>query len=334
LELKTAAAKERTAGRFARVAHLQLQKTKAMQATAASQRKQREAALRFKFASVLARHLAVASRSVTADTKRIITKLARNGKLRSGPIVFPDSFWPPLKQGLRDITVGKRPLGQHIFCSERFSWVLYKDRRPQEIRDVHANPKEALTNVMEATLPLYDVVLPRYPAADHLQDAEGIADLAYVRAVWAYSYMLGREIFPWGLHEWPVDLPTLFGPGFDTDQAADGDPAADSAQVAAAAASSSSAPAPPAAPLRRKLLAKPIGWDDPVLAERRQKDAAATKAAGHMAATGLAGATAASGAATAGSAPPPPAAKMHTATTAAPFLAAAAVRAPAPPAAK
>ena len=110
----------------------------------------------------------------------------------------------------RYITRGTRPNNKHVFSSERFMWVLYQNRRPQELHDASAEPSWALRQVIEKTLPLYSVVLPRFPPLDLLQDSAWVADLAYVRAVWAYSSVLGKRVFPHGLHAWPPDAEAFF----------------------------------------------------------------------------------------------------------------------------
>ena len=91
-----------------------------------------------------------------------------------------------------------------MYCSERFSWVLYNNKRPQDLPSSLSEPAHALNRLIEKTLPMYKYFL-NLPAQDLLQDSAWVADLAYVRAVWAYSSITGKDVFPYGLHTWPPD---------------------------------------------------------------------------------------------------------------------------------
>ena len=104
---------------------------------------------------------------------------------------------------MRDISCGRTKKGEEIFSSERFCWVLFGGRRPQELTPLNANPLTALSKLIQRTLPQYSEVVTRYPVVDLLRDSNRIADGAYVRAVWAYSAALGKDTFPDGVYEWP-----------------------------------------------------------------------------------------------------------------------------------
>ena len=73
-------------------------------------------------------------------------------------------------------------------------------KRQQDLHPTHASPVYALTQVSGNTLPEDEAIVPKRPPSDLLRDSQGVANLAYVRAAWAYSQACGEETFPEGLH--------------------------------------------------------------------------------------------------------------------------------------
>ena len=56
-------------------------------------------------------------------------------------------------------------------------------------------------------------MVARWPASDLLRDSGHIADLAFMRGVWVYTAIVGKDAFPRGLNEWPIDVKAFFSEG-------------------------------------------------------------------------------------------------------------------------
>ncbi len=111
----------------------------------------RTEAFRQKFASILEKHMDADNR-LNEDRAKVVDKLKANNKLRK-LVQWPDAFWPPTTKGLRSIVPAGRGKSSQVYASERFSWVLFNNKRPQEVRPTEKDPVFVLHRVIERTFP-------------------------------------------------------------------------------------------------------------------------------------------------------------------------------------
>ena len=105
---------------------------------------------------------------------------------------------PPLRTG------EKHKLANQVFwASDAMAFCLFGGRASWDAKT--ADPTEwRHGRLMEAAFPGYEKVLgPRFPASVLLIKHMLRVDDALVEAAWRYSKLLGPEVFPVGLHEWP-----------------------------------------------------------------------------------------------------------------------------------
>lgn len=112
-------------------------------------------------------------------------------------------FWDPAsRKGLRCISpkniAGKYMDPVPVFASESFSWIMWGKKSPT------GTSQKRFVGFVDATLPGYkDAIGPRFPAETLLKEANGNADIAFLRAVWYYSSVVPEKLFPCGLRTWP-----------------------------------------------------------------------------------------------------------------------------------
>ena len=107
----------------------------------------------------------------------------------------------------KDVTrppkVGEKhtPARFRMYASLEFSWRLFGKKG--ELGTVDSIPF-LMERLIERTLPGYGLLLgKRYAVKDLIQSCSMYLDWAYLEANWRYSRLVGAELFPPGLHEWP-----------------------------------------------------------------------------------------------------------------------------------
>ena len=162
--------------------------------------------LKLYFASQYAGKLLKAAKA-TSKSKRlqaVIQSLQKNSRAvrKLVPLTWPDMSFMETPQNLEPVHIYKKSKDPQIYASPNFTKVLFNGGRPQEMRPTDAVPHTRLQQLLGQCLPGYKHVVSHYHAADLLRHAQ-VADTAFLRGVWAYTYVVGKEVFPLGLDSWP-----------------------------------------------------------------------------------------------------------------------------------
>ena len=206
--------------------------------------KEKEEALRLRFAAHLAGRLNEYLREGSAGQERRAraARLAghaarRRVGLRCMPV---PRFWPATTLGLKQIstatTMRLRGKQEVLWASPDFSWMLFG--RAQHKQD---DPRHSFCQLVDRLMPDYFAVLnARYGVEGLLAESHRVLDLAFVAANWRYTQVVGAQYYRMGLHAWPPE------DGWDGKQQVSPDKPAGA--VSAATALSHGPAAPAAAP--------------------------------------------------------------------------------------
>jgi hypothetical protein len=166
--------------------------------------------MKHKFASAYARKLKSMSLRRVSQLKESVKHHVAGARRPNTTVAFPQEFWPQKTKDLRLVVVHHVSPETKIYASENFSWILCREKKPQELSTTHGSVVSLLAKTLERCLPSYSQVARRWSSQDLLRDSNSIADLAFVRGVWVYSQILGLEKFPEGIFSWPPDVSMLF----------------------------------------------------------------------------------------------------------------------------
>ncbi len=173
--------------------------------------------LREQFAAALYRRLLSLSKEETTKLSERATMLIRRGYKLPAMGCPVQIAMAPGREGKPYVMVLNKELPRQpkVYASESFSWELFNHRRPQDVDLLNADPAYRLRVVLYACCPGYRGLVEKYdhgskgdkirwPSSALMQQSGYLADLAFLRGVWLYTYVMTPKHFPHGLHSWPL----------------------------------------------------------------------------------------------------------------------------------
>lgn len=165
----------------------------------------RDEMLRERVAACLARRLQQMSSTKRQRLKSRADELDRAG-VKNPIIDCPFRFDKDDRTPLFVVSVHDGGKSKKIWATDQFQHILFKGKRPQDLKPHEANPDDRLAELVRNTCPGYFHLLGlgyMYGAKRMIESSGYVADLAYVRMVWIYSKLMGKDVFKDGLYEWP-----------------------------------------------------------------------------------------------------------------------------------
>ena len=211
-ELEIAKARSRECAAEARKSMIVAKEAAASQAELRARAKAEEDRLRLHFAA----HLVTLLKQYLFDPELGPGRVDRARRLAaqkvksacgSQPIAVPH-FWTHRTVGLKSISTvlpmsRLRAKTEMFWASPDFAWVCCGESSKKQ-----DDPKWALRKLIELLMPGYfDLFGSRFGIPALMAETQNSFDLAFLRANWRYTQVVGSKYYRCGLHEWP---PTEF----------------------------------------------------------------------------------------------------------------------------
>jgi hypothetical protein len=144
-------------------------------------------------------------KGLSEKKRKVLTEVAGRRRLNRFPSRLRHLWFADVKRSsLRMILPQRAGKEALVYASETFTWELFAGKRPQDLPPLVAHPVHRLKLMFNACLPGWEQLLPRrWTIGNLLGLSDHVADHAFLRGVWAYSRIIGKEHFPEGLWQWP-----------------------------------------------------------------------------------------------------------------------------------